>query len=81
MGRTSNPVQYLDFGDSISLLGMLRYIPILWGPTARAKFFTAFFLYFLSVETVCCFGDIIKENCRRIVNIARTLRYPPSGEP
>ena len=23
MGRTSNPVQYLDFGDNISLLGTL----------------------------------------------------------
>ncbi len=25
-GRTSNPLQYLDFGDNISLLGMLKYV-------------------------------------------------------
>ena len=36
-GRMSNPLQYLDFGDNISLLGMLKYIQILWGPTLRAK--------------------------------------------
>ncbi len=42
--RTSNPVQYLDFGDNISLLGMIKYIPILWGPMSRAKFLTAFFI-------------------------------------
>ena len=54
-GHTSNPVQYLDFGDNISLLGMVKYIPI------------------------CCFGDIIKDNCEKIQNIARTLRYPPLG--
>ncbi len=27
----------------------------------------------------CCFGDIIKDNCRKFLNIARTLRYPPLG--
>ncbi len=26
---------------------------------------------------ICCFGDIILDNCRKILNIARTLRYPP----
>ncbi len=40
-GHTPNPVQYFDFGDNISLLGMLKYIPILWVPMSRAKFFTA----------------------------------------
>ncbi len=26
---------------------------------------------------LCCFGDITKDNCPKIINIARTLRYPP----
>ncbi len=43
MGCTSNSVLYLDFGDNVSLLGILKYIPILWGPTSRANFFAAFF--------------------------------------
>ena len=39
MGRTSNPVQYLDFVDNISLLGIIENIPIVWDPPLRAKFF------------------------------------------
>ena len=49
-------MKYLEFGDNISLLGMLKY-----------------------KDFICCFGDIVKDNCRKILNIAQTLRYPLWG--
>ncbi len=80
MGRTPNQLLYLDFGDSISLLGMLKYIPILWGPTSRAKFFTALRAPEATKVFICYSRDITKDYGQKIKNIAITLTYPPSGE-
>ncbi len=70
-GRTSNPLQYLDFGDNISLIGMLKYIQKVWGPMSRAKKFTAWPSKILRAPEatklfICCFGDITKDNCPKI---------------
>ncbi len=67
MGRTSNPVLYLHFGENISLLGMLKYIPILWGPTSSAKKLCA---PEGTKVFICCIGDITKDNRPKIKNIA-----------
>ncbi len=40
-GHTPNPVQYLDFGDNISQLGMLKYIKI-----ARTRGHQSFYMLF-----------------------------------
>ena len=61
VGHTPN--QYLDFGDNISLLGMIKYFEVL----CRAQNFEQHF--------ICCFGDIIKDDCQKVFNIARS--YPP----
>ena len=40
------------------------------------------YLDFVDNISLLGFGDIIKDNCGKIKNIAQTLRYPtPSGEP
>ncbi len=57
-------------GTKISQNGTLAVIAYAyWGPTPRAKKFTATKLF------ICCFGDITKDYGPKILNIA------PSGEP